>query len=209
VWTIVLAAGSGSRFGGDQPKQYVEVGGRRLIDWSLEAARRVSDGVVLVVDTRMVSSHSGEADLVVAGGARRSDSVRAALEVIPETAEVIVVHDSARPLASVELFDGVIERLDRETDGVVPAVPVTDTIKVVAEGVVVETLDRSRLVAVQTPQAFRAEVLRRAHEGSDDATDDAALVEASGGRIAVVSGEASNVKVTHPGDLVAVERLLG
>lgn len=208
MWTIVLAAGRGARFGAEEPKQYLALGDRRVLDWSLEQARQTSAGVVLVVDPDRVDQHAGEADAVVGGGSQRSDSVRAGLRAVPDEATVILVHDAARPLASRELFRRVIDGLDGPVDGVIPAVPVTDTIKVVEGGVVTETLDRSRLVAVQTPQAFRAEILRRAHEGEHDATDDAALVESLGGRVVVVPGEAANLKITEPDDLVTAERLL-
>jgi 2-C-methyl-D-erythritol 4-phosphate cytidylyltransferase len=203
VWTVVVAAGSGSRFGA--AKQFEDLGGRRVVDWSLAAAHAVSDGVVLVVP----AGHSaGEAGNVVAGGKTRSESVRNGLAAVPDDAEVIVVHDAARPFASVDLFLVVIEAIRAGADGAVPGVPVTDTIKQVDGQRVVTTLARERLVAVQTPQAFRASALRRAHATATDATDDAALVEALGGTVVVVPGEASNQKITVADDLAAARRAL-
>jgi 2-C-methyl-D-erythritol 4-phosphate cytidylyltransferase len=120
---------------------------------------------------------------------------------------VIVVHDAARPLASPALFSAVVAALaDADVDAAVPGIAVTDTVKRVRDGRVTSTLDRNELVAVQTPQAFRAAVLRRAHAALVDATDDAALVEAVGGRVVVVPGEASNVKVTTAADLETLSR---
>jgi 2-C-methyl-D-erythritol 4-phosphate cytidylyltransferase len=144
----------------------------------------------------------GTAVSVVAGGPTRAASVRAGLEAVPADAEVVVVHDGARPLASPDLFHAVVDAVVQQGwDGAVPALPVSDTLKVVSDGVVGATHDRSGLVAVQTPQAFRASVLRRAHAGGGEATDDAALVEACGGTVRVVPGDPRNLKVTTPADL--------
>jgi 2-C-methyl-D-erythritol 4-phosphate cytidylyltransferase len=207
VWTIVLAAGAGARFGGGQPKQYQALGARRVLDWSLDVARRVSEGVVLVVD----ATHAGDpepADVVVVGGTERSDSVRAGLAAVPHDAGIVVVHDAARPLATDALFARVVERVRLGADAAIPAVAVTDTIKRERDGWVIETLDRHDLRAVQTPQAFRAGVLREAHRHAPHATDDAALVEALGHEVAVVAGEARNLKITRADDLSVVRLLL-
>lgn len=169
------------------------------------------DGLVLVVPADRLSDtdvHAG-ADLVVAGGASRSESVRAGLAVVPGDAEVILVHDAARPFASAELFRTVVAAVRAGHAGAVPGVPVLDTIKRVEDNVVVSTLDRSELVAVQTPQAFRAEALRLAHAAEDAATDDAALLEQAGFRVVVVEGEPSNRKLTDAGDLDLFEHLVG
>ena len=198
VWAIVVAAGSGDRFGG--PKQYQPLGGRRVLDWSVDACRTACDGVVLVVPPERVADPE-EADVVVAGGASRADSVRAGLAVVPEDADVILVHDAARPRASAALFAAVIDAVRGGADGAVPALPVPDTVKRVDGDHVVETVDRTDLVAVQTPQGFRAEILRKAHASCADATDDAALVEQAGGGVVVVPGEPGNGKITHPSDL--------
>jgi 2-C-methyl-D-erythritol 4-phosphate cytidylyltransferase len=198
VWAVVVAAGSGARFGG--PKQYERLGDRRVLDWSLAGARNVASGIVLVVSAERVGDPEPAADVVVAGGATRSASVRAGLAVVPDDAEVVVVHDAARPAASPALFAAVVAAVRDGADAALPGVPVVDTIKRVL-GDVVETLDRSELVAVQTPQAFRASVLRAAHAGGAEATDDGALVEAAGGRVVVVPGEPDNLKVTTAADL--------
>jgi len=212
VWAVVVAAGRGDRFGG--PKQYEDLGGRRVIDWAVAAARSACDGVVLVVAPDLAAAAGAEsgtteaaADAVVAGGTTRSDSVRAGLAVVPEAAGIVVVHDAARPLAAGVLFERVIDAVRGGADGAVPALPVTDTVKRIDDDArVVETLDRTRLVAVQTPQAFRAAALRRAHATADDATDDAALVEATGGTVVVVAGDPANVKVTRAEDLERLRR---
>jgi 2-C-methyl-D-erythritol 4-phosphate cytidylyltransferase len=220
VWTVVVAGGTGSRFG--KPKQFENLAGRPVAEWSVAAARKATDGVVLVVPAREVErARSLGADVVVAGGATRSASVREGLANVPASAEIVVVHDAARPLASPELFAAVLapllEALDagpgRSTspmlDAVVCALPVADTLKRVdvENGTVTATVDRSALVTVQTPQAFRASVLRRAHAGGRDATDDAALVEAIGGTVRVVPGEPRNVKLTVASDLALLEHL--
>jgi 2-C-methyl-D-erythritol 4-phosphate cytidylyltransferase len=212
VWTIVVAGGSGSRFGGEIPKQYLRLGEGRVLDHSLAAARTVSDGVVLVVGASYRDRPEPLADVVVVGGATRSASVRAGLDAVPGDGrvEVVLVHDGARPLASPELFARVVAAVRAGADGAVPGVPVTDTVKVVdADRVVVDTPARDRLIAVQTPQGFRAEVLRAAHARGGDATDDAALVEAAGGRVVVVPGEPANRKVTTAHDLATMAAGLG
>ncbi|MCU1361550.1 MAG: ispD, partial [Ilumatobacteraceae bacterium] len=132
----------------------------------------------------------------------RSASVRAGLGAVADDATIVCVHDAARPFATAHLYRTVIDAVVAGADGVVPGVPVTDTIKVVAsDGTVAATPPRDRLVAVQTPQAFRASVLRAAHATGVDGTDDAGLVELAGGRVVVVAGEADNRKITHPDDL--------
>lgn len=195
VWTIVVAGGSGSRIG--RAKQYEQVGSRRVIDHAANVARSVSNGVVVVVPAADAASESG-----VAGGATRSESVRAGLAAVPAEATIVCVHDAVRPFASAQLFAAVIRAVSEGADAAVPGIAVTDTIKRIdADNVVVDTPARSTLVAVQTPQAFRASVLRAAHEPGSEATDDAALVERCGGRVVVVAGEVSNRKITHLDDL--------
>jgi 2-C-methyl-D-erythritol 4-phosphate cytidylyltransferase len=200
-----VAAGSSSRFG--RLKQFETLGGRQVLDWSMEAARSVAAGVVLVVPGPAPAEARG-ADVVVAGGSTRAESVRAGLDAVPGDAEVLVVHDAARPLAGADLFKAVVEALAPGVDAAVPGLPVAETVKQVAEGRVVSTLDRSELVAVQTPQAFRAGELRSAHQTGGEATDDAGLVEAAGGTVVVVPGDPRNIKLTKPSDLVVLEALL-
>lgn len=202
VWTIVVAAGSASRFG--QPKQYQPLGDRRVLDWSLRAASSSSDGVALVVPPEHVDDLEPSADRVVAGGVTRSESVRAGLQVVPDDTEVIVVHDGARPLAPPELFVDVMTAVWNGALAVVPALPVIDTVRSRTTGVV----DRRDLVVVQTPQAFNGAILRRAHGTQPEATDDATLIESLGGEVKIVSGTPTNLKITYPTDLLVAEALL-
>lgn len=206
VWAVVVAGGTGVRFG--TLKQYEHLGDRRVIDWALERTRAVADGVVLVVPAERAGASEPGVDAVVAGSDTRAGSVRAGLAAVPHEAEVIVVHDAARPLASAALFQRVVDAVRAGADGAVPGLPVSDTVKVVDKDEVTETLDRSRLVTVQTPQAFAAAVLRQAHEGDAEGTDDAALVEALGGRVMVVSGEEANAKITTPHDLLVARAVI-
>lgn len=202
VWTIVVAGGTGTRFG--RPKQYEDLGGRRVLDWAVAAARAAGDGVVLVVPAADVAEVAASLDgvTVVAGGATRSESVRCGLAAVPAGAGVVCVHDAARPFAPPSLFAAVVDAVRTGADGAVPGVPVADTVKIVGEdSIVVATPHRESLVAVQTPQAFRGAVLRAAHAGGREGTDDAALVEAAGGRVVVVPGDPANRKVTLPDDL--------
>ncbi len=209
TWTIVVAAGSGSRFGGSTPKQFVEVAGRRVVDWSVAAAAAVSAGIVVVVpqgSSTNVAIHDVSSRLMcVNGGESRSASVRCGLAAVPASAEIVLVHDAARPVASVDLFARVVEAVRAGADGVVPIVEVVDTMQDLDGSVV----DRSRLRAVQTPQGFSAAALRRAHASEDDATDDAALVRACGGTVVGIAGERWNIKVTEPDDETVVAALLG
>jgi 2-C-methyl-D-erythritol 4-phosphate cytidylyltransferase len=190
VWAIVVAAGRGSRFGA--PKQFEQLEGRRVVDWAVAACRSVADRVVLVVPDDHLDDEPFGTDRVVAGGATRSASVRCGLDVVGPDADVIVVHDAARPFAAPGLFAAVVTAVRDGADGAVPGVAVADTIKRVVGG---------QVVAVQTPQAFAAAALRRAHDDGGDATDDAALVEAAGGRVVVVPGDPANTKITLRTDL--------
>jgi 2-C-methyl-D-erythritol 4-phosphate cytidylyltransferase len=210
VWVVVVAAGSGERFGA--PKQFARLGGRAMVQWAVDASRAVADGVVLVlpVAPRADDGASGAvagADVVVAGGDSRAASVRAGLAAVPDGAEVIVVHDGARPLASPALFRAVVDAVTGGADAAIPALAVADTLKRVEDGAVTDTVARTGLMAVQTPQAFRAAVLRRAHATGSDATDDAALVESTGATVRVVPGEPRNIKVTTVADLEMAQAL--
>ena len=213
VWTIVVAAGSGARFGG--PKQLAMLADRPVLTWAVEAAAGASDGVVVVVPADRVDEVSallnagedsapGGGAAVVAGGATRSESVRRGLAAVGDDASIVLVHDGARPLADVELFAAVIDAVRDGAECAIPVAPVTDTIRHVDGGVV----DRETLAAVQTPQAFAAPALRAAHASAADATDDAGLVEAAGGKVVHVASTSENLKITTPIDLVVAEAIL-
>ena len=195
IWTIVVAAGSGTRFG--SPKQFALINERRIVDWAVETSRISSDGVVVVLPADQAQREGG-----IAGGATRSASVRCGLAAVPQDATIICVHDAARPFASEYLFDEVIDAVCAGADGAVPGLPVVDTIKFIdAANIVKSTPDRNQLVAVQTPQAFRAKALRQAHQDNPEGTDDSTLVETSGGKVVVVMGDPLNRKITTPEDL--------
>lgn len=207
LWCIVVAAGSGTRFGG--AKQHAELGGLTVLQRSLGTARAVSDGVVVVVPAGTsavdgVDDFDDFVNFVVAGGATRSASVANGLAAVPLNASVVLVHDAARPLASPALFTRVADAVREGADAAVPVVTVIDTIRDVRGG----TVDREQLRAVQTPQGFRASVLRKVHAAPADATDDASLVEAAGGTVVLVDGERSNLKITEPSDLAVAAALL-
>jgi 2-C-methyl-D-erythritol 4-phosphate cytidylyltransferase len=211
---VIAAAGSGQRLGAGGPKAFVEVAGRPLLEWSLDAFRAASTIAEIVVAAP--AGHEGavasEGIATVAGGEHRSESVANALAKCGE--EFIVVHDAARPLVVPGLIDAIVEQLAADDDaaGVIAATPVTDTIKQAGDGGQVErTLDRSGLWAVQTPQAFRADALRQALGDPDSlpaASDDAMLVERQGGRVLIHSSSPENLKVTTPFDLRVAELLL-
>jgi 2-C-methyl-D-erythritol 4-phosphate cytidylyltransferase len=201
VAAVVVAAGRGTRFGAE--KQFLFIDGGTVAARSVSRAREVAELVILVVPEGYSGDGEG-ADLVVTGGDSRAASVRKGLAHCAE-ADVVIVHDAARPNASPDLFRAIVRAIEDGADAVVPGLSVADTIKRVSldggRTVVSETLDREELVAVQTPQGFRREVLERAHAASEIATDDAGLVEAIGGVVVVIPGEATNLKITHPSDL--------
>ena len=218
VWAVVAAAGDGRRLGQELPKAFVKLGGRPLVTHAIELFEghsRVERMVVVVPEgweepTALLADElaAGKVAAAVAGGATRAESVAAGLAEVPGSATAILVHDAARPFASEDLVDRVLDALDA-ADGAVPGIALADTVKRVGGGAVVETLDRGELRAVQTPQAFRAEALRRAYaDAAGDiaaATDCAQLVERTGGRVVVVDGEPANAKVTGPDDLARAE----
>ena len=196
VWAIVVAGGRGNRFGGH--KQFELIAGRRVLDWSVAAATDATDGVVLVRPEERLEAGA------VAGGSTRSASVRAGLAAVPADAEVVIVHDAARPLADAALFERVIAAVRDGADAAIPVVPVTDTVRYRGT----RTVDRSELVIVQTPQGFSAAALRRAHAEEPEGTDDAGLVEQAGGRVVEVEGDPYNIKITHPDDLLVAAALM-
>jgi 2-C-methyl-D-erythritol 4-phosphate cytidylyltransferase len=218
VWAILVAAGRGERLGLDRPKAFAKLGDEPLL---AEPLRRLEacpwiDGIVLVAppgweDPAILVAEEegcGKVHACVTGGDTRSDSVRAGLAEVPSDALVVLVHDAARPLVSDDVVERVLAPLSEGWDGVVPGLPVGDTLKRVgADGGVNETVARDGLWAVQTPQAFAVDVLRRAHSPSNtvlQATDCAGLVEAAGGRVKVVEGDPRLLKVTSEADLETV-----
>jgi 2-C-methyl-D-erythritol 4-phosphate cytidylyltransferase len=218
AWAVLVAAGRGERLGEDRPKAFVRLGGLPLL---AEPLRRLDecewiDAVVLVAPPEweepaiLLAEELGASKVTacVTGGATRTESVRIGVAEVPEEAAAILVHDAARPLIPDEMVPRLLQALAQGADGAVPALPVADTIKRVDRGVVVETLRRDALVAVQTPQAFVAPVLRAALAGAEG-TDCASLVEAAGGRVVTVPGDERLLKVTTRADLERVAVLLG
>ena len=218
VWAILAAAGSGDRLGLDRPKAFAPLNDRPLIAESLERldASGWIEGIVVAAPPEweepciLVAEEiaAGKVAETVTGGATRSESVRNALAQVPEGAAVVLVHDAARPLVTEEVIERVVTGLEEGWDGAVPTLPVSDTVKRVDGEAVAETIDRAGLVIAQTPQAFLADVLRRAVESGGEASDCAALVEAAGGRVRAVQGDPRLLKVTEPADLELVESWL-
>jgi 2-C-methyl-D-erythritol 4-phosphate cytidylyltransferase len=206
---LIVAAGRGERLGLEEPKAFVVLNGRPMIEWSIEVLSQVCDQIVVALPPGV---HAPAGTLGVVGAAQRSLSVRNALHAA--AGDPVLVHDAARPLLTVELAQACLDALDaRDLDAAIAGAPVTDTIKETnAEQVVERTLDRSRLWAIQTPQAFRREALERALGQPDDvvaaATDDASLVEALGGRVGIVEAPRENLKITTPLDLRLAELLM-
>lgn len=212
---IVAAAGRGERLGADVPKALLPVGGRPLVVHAVRMLRQAGVETIVVAapaqSVEEVRSLVPEA-VVVAGGATRQASVRLALAALPAEIDVVLVHDAARGLAPVSVILAVLAAVDAGADAVVPVIPLADTVKEVdGAGVVVRTVDRSALRAVQTPQGFRRSVLEHAHAAGpaagDGATDDAALVEALGLQVATVPGAPEAMKVTTPADVRVAELL--
>ena len=212
---VVPAAGSGERLAAGAPKAFVNLGGRPMLEHALEGLRNsgVVDSVVVAVPPKRTDQaklvFGGDA-VIVAGGADRAESVRLALAAVGD-AEFVLVHDAARALTPPALIARVVAALKSGHPAVVPALPVSDTIKAVdANGVVLGTPERSGLRAVQTPQGFQTELLRRAYEraGAGGFTDDASVVEATGTPVQVVAGDPLAFKITTPNDLLLAEALL-
>lgn len=218
---VVLAAGAGRRVGADEPKAFLLIGGRPMLSVAVGAAA-ASPAVEAVVITapegwedraRACVEDCGVVATVVTGGPTRQASVLAALEAVPARTEVVAIHDAARPFAPPDLFTAVITTVDADTPGAVPVAQVADTVKRVAGGRVVGTLDRDELALAQTPQAFVVQVLRTALERAEAAgvvlTDDAAALEADGCAVAVVAGDPNNVKITTLLDLANADARMG
>lgn len=218
VAAVLSAAGRGERFGAAEPKALVEIRGVPMLVHALRGLASVSEISIIVVvappdrlDTvRSMIRHAGFTGLqVVPGGETRTASVRAGVAVLPSETDVILVHDAARPFTPTPVIESVIGAIRSGADAVVPGIPVIDTVKVVdEEGVVIETPARGRLRAIQTPQGFRATMLRAAlDEPEDGATDDAQMVERLGGVVRVVPGHPDALKITTPEDLLRAEAL--
>jgi 2-C-methyl-D-erythritol 4-phosphate cytidylyltransferase len=217
VWAVIVAAGRGERLGLDRPKAFANLRGRPLLAESLERLEESEwiDSIVVAAPpdweepTILLAEELGAGKVVeaVTGGETRSASVRAALAKVPEDAAVVLVHDAARPYIPDEVIERLLTALNEGWDGAVPVLPLPDTVKRAEGDRIVETVDRDGLVLVQTPQAFLAPALRDALASGDE-TDCAAHLEARGGRIKAVPGDARLLKVTEPADLEAVERLL-
>lgn len=223
---VLVAAGRGERLGADTPKAFVELRGRSLIEFSIGVVTSLPHAgrlVIVVPEDRasqtlelvdvIVPEHSSWSVIVVPGGRERHESVRFGLDALPDAVSTVLVHDAARPFASVDLFERVISEVHRTGDAVVPSLAVIDTLKRVdADGFVRETVDRSSLVAVQTPQGFPRESLVAAHATAqlqtDPPTDDAEVVQRAGDRVRTVPGELRAHKLTTPADMTILEHFL-
>lgn len=214
---IIVAAGSGERFRSDTPKQFLELKGKPVIQWTIEriSAAPSIDSIVLVLSSDRVEewrcrSELPKIDAVVAGGASRSESVLKGLNAVSESTGIVAVHDGARPLVSVEEIERIIEKA-KETGAACLVAPVTDTIKSIRGSEIAATLDRDKLRRALTPQAFRFELLKRAFEladAYDKAPDDSYLVEKLGHPVAFVEGSPANIKITHPADLALAAAMM-
>ncbi len=218
VWAVVVAAGRGERLGLDRPKAFANLRDRPLLAESLERLEASDwiDAIVVAAPAGweepviLLAEELGCGKVVesVTGGETRAASVRAALATVSQEAAVILVHDAARPLVPEEVIERLLTALNEGWDGAVPVLALQDTVKRVDGDQILETLDRDGIVVAQTPQAFVATALRDAAGAGSEATDCSALVEARGGRIKAVPGDARLVKVTERADLELVERLL-
>jgi 2-C-methyl-D-erythritol 4-phosphate cytidylyltransferase len=221
AWAVLVAAGRGERLGEERPKAFARLGELPLLAESLRRLEQHEsvDGIVVVAPrdweepSILLAEQIGASKVsaCVPGGETRAESVRAGLAEVPDDASVVLVHDAARPVLPAAVIERLLAALADGYDGAVPGLPVSDTVKRAVDGVVVETLPRDELVAVQTPQAFVASVLRAAFTASDRvslATDCASLVEAAGGRVKVVQGDERLQKVTTRADLERVSGLL-
>ena len=211
IAAILVAAGSGSRFGAETPKQFLSVAGKPVIRHAAEALARDVCLLQPVGDAAAISAALGDLACLptVPGGATRQDSVRAGLEALaPHAPDVVLVHDAARPVIPAGTIAALLAALEN-APGAIPAQPVADTLKRVAGGTIAETVPRDGLYRAQTPQAFRFSALLAAHRaGLVGATDDASLLEAAGQAVAIVAGSDDNIKLTYPEDLARLERIM-
>ena len=218
---VIVAAGTGTRLGAKEPKALLTIGGRPLVVFAVERALASASisGVVVVAPpgyedaVRDALGPSVGSAVVVTGGATRQRSVAAGMDAVDAGADVVVVHDAARPFASAALFAAVVEAVRAGADAAVPVLPLVDTVKRVRDGSVVGTEPRDELALAQTPQACRAQLLRdglaKADEAGLDFTDDAGLLEWAGASVRAVAGEPENFKITTPEDLARADRMLG
>jgi 2-C-methyl-D-erythritol 4-phosphate cytidylyltransferase / 2-C-methyl-D-erythritol 2,4-cyclodiphosphate synthase len=214
VSAILAAGGRGVRLGHARPKQLLEIAGRPILERSLSLLQDHPsvDEVIVALPEELLTQppayllNSPKPLRVVAGGARRQDSVAAAFRLVSERADVVVIHDAARPFASPDLVTRTIAAA-AESGAALAALGARDTVKRATDHIVRETLDRQTIYLAQTPQAFRRDVLQEALAAAGDATDEAALAERAGHAVKIVEGEASNIKVTTPDDLVIAEAI--
>lgn len=215
---IIVAAGSGERFGSELPKQFLEINGKPVIEHTIDrlSAAPSVDSIVLVLSADRIVAFEGRREQfpkitsIVAGGRSRAESVVNGLKAVPDACEIVAIHDGARPLVSVDEIERVIAKA-KEFGAACLVAPVTDTIKSIRGSEISETLDRDNLRRALTPQAFRIDVLRRAFELAElngVVTDDSRLVEMLGHPVAFVEGSSANIKITHREDLILAEALL-
>ena len=209
---IVAAAGAGHRFGANYPKALIKLVDKTLVEHAVDSLSSVADLIIVTAPAGFENQFQEllqDKAQVITGGVLRSDSVRIALTKIPEQYQIILVHDAARAIASTELAKKVAGEIAAGADAVIPVLEVVDTIKAIdSEGFVNQTLDRSQLRTVQTPQGFKSEVLRKAHANQSDATDDAGLVEQIGFKVKTIVGEQRAIKITNPNDLQTAATML-
>lgn len=210
---IIVAAGSGLRFGAPLPKQFCLLNGRPVVMHTVDAFRRhMPDATIsLVISEQMnqywlnlCKTHNFISPQIVFGGSTRWHSVKNAIEIAPASADVIMVHDAVRPIVTADMLSHIIDAFNDDIDAVLPVVQVTDTIRQIVEPLRSVTLPRASLRAVQTPQAFRADILSQAYSKpfKSHFTDDASVVEDAGfNKIALVEGSTKNIKITNPGDI--------
>ncbi|MEU6700036.1 2-C-methyl-D-erythritol 4-phosphate cytidylyltransferase [Pseudonocardia sp. NPDC046786] len=206
VWAIVLAGGRGARYG--RLKQLEELAGARLVDHTVAAARRTCDRVALVLPPGLAWD-GAPVDALATGGDHQSESLRAGLAAVPDDAGILVLADPAHPLAADRIFRAVVAAVRDGADGAVPVVPLLEVAQRVVDGVVVETLPKQDTVLTQSPQAFRADVLRAAHADAPRPVENSGMLAARGHRIVTVPGDPANLHVATAEDLAVVRRLAG
>ena len=211
IAVIIVAAGSGARLGAGMPKAFVDIAGRSLLAHAVPAVPSEAQLIIVAPASHLESAREvAPSAVVVAGAATRQGSVAAGLTALEPGIETVLVHDAARAFTPGDVFGRVIEAVASSGGGIIPVLPVTDTIKRVADDSVIETVDRSALVAVQTPQGFPRAALDAAYTAAtEDYTDDAALFAAAGGSVGTVPGDPVSFKVTTPADLRRAEHELG